>query len=188
MFSHHLKSLSNESLANQIFQVQKNNNWPGLVNEVKQLCRELELPDITEPHNKISKYNWKFEVGMACRIKDENDLKDMMKSLSKMEGMKDDIFELKNYFKEMTLQQARMQFKLRTHMTICRMNFSNDMENRQSLWKCNSCETNIDTQSHIFFCPAYKTLREGKSLDNDTDVVNYFIEVMRIREKLNLTR
>ena len=100
--------------------------------------------------------------------------------------MKDDIFELKQYFKDMTLQQARMQFRIRTQMTKCKMNYSNDMENRQSLWKCNSCETNIDTQSHILFFPAYKALTEGKSLDNDTDVVDYFIEVLRVREKLNL--
>ena len=88
----------------------------------------------------------------------------------------------------MTLQQARMQFSIRTNMTKCKMNFSNDMLNRTTLWQCDSCETNIDTQKHILFCPAYKTLREGKSLDNDKDIVNYFIEIMRIREKLNLIR
>ena len=88
----------------------------------------------------------------------------------------------------MTLQQARMQFSIRTNMTKCKMNFSNDMTNRASLWQCDSCETNIDTHKHILFCPAYKTLREGKSMDNDKDVVNYFIEVMKIREKLNLIR
>ena len=88
----------------------------------------------------------------------------------------------------MTLQQTRMQFKIRTKMTNCKMNFSNDMKNRESLWKCDSCQTNIDTQKHVLFCPAYKKLREGKSLENDMDIVNYFIEVMRIREKLDLTR
>ena len=98
MFLHHLKRLNKESLANQIFQVQKDNNWPGLVSEVKQLCKELELPDITESHNKFKKTNWKFEVGMACRIKDENELKEMIGKLSKTDCMKNkcEIFELKH--------------------------------------------------------------------------------------------
>ena len=68
------------------------------------------------------------------------------------------------------------------------MNFSSDPKNRASLWRCDSCETNIDTQQHILFCPASKTLREGKSLECESDIVDYFIDIMKIRSKLELTR
>ena len=86
----------------------------------------------------------------------------------------------------MTLQQSRMQFKIRTQMTKCKMNYSSNMKNRESLWKCDSCQTNIDTQKHIMWCPAYKELREGKSLESDIDIAQYFRNVLKIREKLNL--
>ena len=37
-------------------------------------------------------------------------------------------------------------------------------------------------KSHILWCPFYASLREGKSLDDDLDLVNYFRAVFRIRE------
>ena len=36
------------------------------------------------------------------------------------------------------------------------------------------------------WCPAFKELREGKSMDSDIDIVNYFRKVLKIREKLDL--
>ena len=63
-----------------------------------------------------------------------------------------DIFELKNYFKEMKI------------ITMA-----------------------LHQQSHILYCLACKSLIETKSLDNQTDVIHYFIEVVKIRGKLNLT-
>ena len=45
---------------------------------------------------------------------------------------------------------------------------------------------NIDSQSHILWCDAYRKLREGKSLDSDRDIAQYYYKVMLIREKLKL--
>ena len=187
-FSNHLKNLSDDSLAKQIFREQKENKWPGLISEAKLLCNELFIPDITEPHNRFSTNMWKNEVTKAADERDERYMKEEMVNLSKVEVMKEERFGTKQYLKEMTMQQARMQFRIRTCMTKCKMNFSNDMRNKATLWRCESCETCIDTQQHVLFCPAYKSLREGKSLENDKDIVDYFIQVMRLRSKLDLTR
>ena len=83
---------------------------------------------------------------------------------------------------------AWVNFSLRTHMFKCKMNFMNDPAYKAEMWRCNSCETCIDSQSHILYCPAYKELREGKSLTSDEDIVNYFREVMIIRTKLDLNK
>ena len=88
----------------------------------------------------------------------------------------------------MSMYNARVNFSLRTHMFKCKMNFMNDPAYKAEMWRCNSCETCIDSQSHILYCPAYKELREGKSLTSDDDVVNYFREVMKIRTKLELNK
>ena len=124
----------------------------------------------------------------ACNIIDESEMKEKIYCLSKLEILKEEDFEMKSYLKEMNMLQARMNFRIRTCMTKCKMNYSSNPRNKEALWQCQSCESNIDTQQHIMWCPAYKDLREGKSMDSETDVVNYFIEVMKIRTKMDLTR
>ena len=91
---------------------------------------------------------------------------------------------MKEYLETMNLAEARTFFRIRTKMIICKMNQSSDRANKESLWRCEDCGY-VDTQSHIIHCPAYKALREGKSLDSDGDVVAYFREVLKLREDDN---
>ena len=44
----HLKELNDEALAKQIFNEQRENNWPGLAKEAKEICKIVYLPDITK--------------------------------------------------------------------------------------------------------------------------------------------
>ena len=75
----------------------------------------------------------------------------------------------------MSMQNARMMLRIRSKMVQCKMNFSSKKSNNETVWKCHSCMSGaIDTQSHILYCEAYKPLREGKSLDSDKDLVEYF--------------
>ena len=68
------------------------------------------------------------------------------------------------------------------------MNYLNNPKYKSELWLCDSCETMIDSQSHVLYCPAYMQLREGKSLTSDSDNVEYFKKVLEIRTKLNLNK
>ena len=54
-------------------------------------------------------------------------------------------------------------------------NFADD------LWKCDYCYL-LDSQFHIMWCPAFSSLKEGKKLQNDLDLVSYFQDVMKICE------
>ena len=85
---------------------------------------------------------------------------------------------------EMSLSDARTFFRLRTRMIHCQMNQSSESKNSGSLWRCQDCGY-VDTQTHIMHCPAYQNLRVDKSLDSDIDIVNYFKEVLKFREKQN---
>ena len=51
-----------------------------------------------------------------------------------------------------------------------------------------SCRRSIDTQSHVMICPAYRKLREGKDAGNDKDLVEYLVEVMKIRERMGFRK
>ena len=62
-----------------------------------------------------------------------------------------------------------------------KMNFPSDIAYRKQSWKCFHCP-NIDTQSHVRYCPAYEHLRMNKNLDDDKDLVNYFQKVIAMRE------
>ena len=75
------------------------------------------------------------------------------------------------------------------HTTInAKFNYKNDVKNRSELWRCDSCMTAIDTQSHILWCPSYHTLRQGKDLNSDKDLVNYITKVFEIRENLKIKK
>ena len=41
----HIRSLDEETLANRVYTQQKENNWPGLVEETKRICEELKIKD-----------------------------------------------------------------------------------------------------------------------------------------------
>ena len=41
----------------------------------------------------------------------------------------------------------------------------------------------VDTTSHVLYCSAFKTLREGLNIENNDDVVTYYTQVMRTREE-----
>ena len=84
---------------------------------------------------------------------------------------KDEEFCTKEYFKTLNIFDARTIFKMRAKMTqYVKWNYQNDVKNRAQLWQCSSCQSSIDTQSHITWCPAYSDLRENRSLENDKDL------------------
>ena len=102
--------------------------------------------------------------------------------------MSGEIFETKDYLKNMTLENARTKFKLRTEMLNVKFNYKHMAQNEKTLWQCDSCQTSIETQSHIMWCPAYSELRVGKNVNNDDDLIEYVKKVMKIREKLDIIK
>ena len=56
------------------------------------------------------------------------------------------------------------------------------------IWKCDSCQSSIETQDHVLWCLSYSTIREDKDISNDNDLANYLKQVLIIRDKLNLTK
>ena len=67
-----------------------------------------------------------------------------------------------------------------------KMNFQSDKKYAKELWACDSCllpgEIGFrDTQQHIKVCRAFESLREGRDLTKDAELVAYFKEVMKAR-------
>ena len=96
-------------------------------------------------------------------------------------------FKLKSYFRNLSISDARLKFKLVSKMTpTVEMNFMSDKRFSINLWKCEGCIPmsgigTRDTQEHIIVCPGYQKYREGKDLSKDSDLVSYFKCVIQHR-------
>ena len=117
-FDHHIFSLHENDLARKVAEVQFNNNFPGLMSEVKCLLRNYELNDVeTEDYTKKA---WRKLVKEKVTEYTKAEMLDKMKSLKKIkheEKVKEE-FELKQYFKSMNLQRARMKFGIESEMVF----------------------------------------------------------------------
>ena len=80
MFLHYLTTLDTQVLAKEMFLIQKENNFPGYVPEVRKLISIYELPNILETHSSISKDQWARIVKEAIRKHFENELRNKMKN------------------------------------------------------------------------------------------------------------
>ena len=112
----------------------------------------------------------------------------VMKEKTKEKEMSKENFQLKDYVKSKCIEDVRTQFRIRSGMIDCKMNYMNKTEYITSMWRCDSCMTTIESQSHVLHCPAYRKLREDKDLSNNRDIVDYFRSVLSIRSKLNITK
>ena len=91
----------------------------------------------------------------------------------------------KEYLSSLNIADARLKFALRTCMTrSVQANFKNDPTYKSNDWKCKECQV-LDTQEHIVRCPVYSSIRSGKDLSNDKDIVEYFRKVIDIRSRDN---
>lgn len=183
IFYHHLTHLSEDSLAWQVGQIQLKLDLPGLLQECKELETELSLPDTL----KCTKNQWKNIVNKKVREKNKNDLIEMIriKEYKKVDAnlLKNENFEAKSYMKNLSIQNARTKFAIRTKMVrTVKLNYKNDPSNKRTMWECNDCNS-IDSQEHILWCPAYQEFRVNKDLDSDKDLTRYFQQVLIYRDE-----
>ena len=138
----------------------------------------------------FSKIAWKKIVKLAVHERVQNVLRDEINRYSKLRDgpMTTEDFELRQYIRNMNISDARVNFSIRSKMLNCKFNYKNDFINDRCLWRCDSCQTQIDTQSHILVCPAYSGIRDGKDMSCDKDLISYIRQVMLVREKLDLMK
>ena len=164
-----IKRLDDKALARQIYQQAEENNGPGLGQEVREICEQIQLPD-------INSYNVdKKEIQNAIF---EAHFKDMMKQFQhskKLHDIKDDNFRsIQEYFHDKNLTSARLKFKIRTKMVEkVPGNFKNRYLYNEIGVNCSDCKVEL-TQNHLTLCPARASLRRGLDMSKLDDAVIYF--------------
>ena len=150
--------------------------------EYLALCAQFSLPC----PRKTSKLSWKKLVKSA--IVEDNKiylLEQIQTKYSKLdyEQLSGEDYSTKEYLKTMRMSNARLRFRIRTKMVQnVAFNFSSDPQFVNRLWRCVHCGC-MDSISHVLNCEGYKYLREGKDMEDDLDLVNYFRNVISLRDK-----
>ena len=178
-FYKYLQTMDESSLAKKIFKEQNRLNFPGLVKECKEFAYALKIH--SELENEIVTCNeFKRLVKNKINLLNEDSLREDMKTLSKCGDLKEGPYKRQDYFKELKVEDIRTKFRYRTKMIDVKFNFRNKNNYSKVLWLFDSCETSIESQSHVLWCPAYRNTRENKDLNSDSDLVQYIKKVLDI--------
>jgi hypothetical protein len=185
VFLKYLVDQDDANLSKEIFNIQKSLDFPGFIREARDLLTRYKLPNIIYEEIVISYTKWKATVKRAVKDTWETELKASMNTSKLKDGpLVGESFGLKEYISNLQMSDARTKFRLRSFTTNVKMNRKSDPTYAAELWKCDGCG-NLDTQSHIMWCPGFAPLREGLDIDNDKDVIHYFQEVFKLRETVD---
>ena len=179
----HLRQLDEDSLASQVYREQVSNKWPGLAEEVDNICSKLEVESANTCQLDVKTY--RQQVIKACHIINEKRIRKSIENSKKCERIKNEAYGKKNYFKEKNINYVRELFKTRFGLTDFAGNFPNKNKFKISNWLC-KCGLEKEQENHIIEgkCSAYKDIRERhENLEIDENLLEYFKEVMERRER-----
>ena len=136
---HHIATLTENSLARQVYEVQKHLNLPGLLQECKNFLVNAKVTEI----GKYTQIEWKRLVKAKIHEMNRDDILNQMRKPYKKisyEEHVDQKLQLQPYLISLHISDARLCFKLKTGMTpTVRMKFPSDPEFSRKLWTCPGC-------------------------------------------------
>ena len=178
LFYHHIKCLPDSSLAKEVLNVQESLHLPGLYSECSNfLCQHGIIN--AELYTKVQ---WKRLIKAKIIEMNENELLEKCEHYKKID-FSGEAFKCKDYIRNMRIEEARLMFKTRTKMLpTVQMNFMCDEKFADNLWTCPGCHSSRDSQQHLLTCPGYANLRTGRNLDEDSDLVAYYHEILKLRQ------
>ena len=184
LFLKHIAGLEEKALAKIFYEKQKIYNVPSLLSECSEDFVKIGVT-INEMED-MSKGQWKQTVSQYFKLKNEEELLNMMAGSHKVEYEKisKEKCEVKDYMKELPYNGAIVKFRLRAKLfPTIKSHFKNNREYEEDLYSCPEGCVAVDTTRHIERCPKYADLREGFCLDRDSDLVSYFQLVLERRRK-----
>ena len=186
MMVKHIRELEDDSLAKLVYQEQVRNNWPGLAAEAAEICKELYIEDVNE--TKKGKQEFSKEVKEAVRAMDEVNMKremgDEESGMKKMKTMRKSPVSLKEYMKKGTLYSVRKTWEVRSYMLRVAGNYPGHLRYLGTGWQCQACLEQVrEDQDHLTSCSGYSDLLQGRDMESDEDLVDFFTAVMARREK-----
>ena len=168
-----IQSLDEGSLARIIYQEAEEKGWPGLGRDVRDICQEIQIPD-------LNKYRMaKKEIQRAIEQSHHDDIMTQFQHSKKLEDIRNsDFSHFQEYFNDRDLETSRMKFKIRSKMLDkIPGNFKNRYKNIQNCLKCLFCDEDM-TQNHCLLCPGRQEHRKNLDMTNLDDLVIYFNAIL----------
>ena len=151
-----------ENLCREVLQVQLAMGWPGIMKEVKEICRAVGLEDVTIKYihrDKVKEYIQYFDMKCA---------KEKMEPLEKCRLIRrEDCRFVKSYMFEKSLEQSRLEFIWQTQMLDTRTTMKGKYQKNN--YTCPHCVEGreqgvLESPVHLLEdCSAYSDLRVGLS-------------------------
>ena len=168
-------------LASEVLKEQVQMGWPGLAQEVKQICQDIQLPDATKSN--ISKE----DIKKAIKYDHLKALKLQLTGRKLKLMANSDIRERREYT-SWSLLECRMAYRLETQMFLCRANMPS-MYGRDLT--CRACTPGAadgavgpeEDQDHLEVCPGYASLWAGLGPMTIQSRVNFFMRVDKRRRQ-----
>jgi Zn-dependent M32 family carboxypeptidase len=185
MLVRHLRSLGEETLASMVYREQVEREWPGLAQEAKEICCQLEIENCNE--TVMDRNEYKKVIEKALSKKNEKLLRDMADGKTKCSKIMEDNYGKKPYIGETLIGEVRQWYRTRVGLLPFAGNYSHDRKYAKTEWLCRCLEAR-EEEHHIRSgeCPAYNDLLEKyEDLSSDGDLVNFFKEVLERRDMID---
>ena len=97
--------------------------------------------------------------------------------------LKEEEFEMKPFFREMNLTEARTLFGVKTNtLRGIKYNFLSDPHYSKQLYVCDEC-SKMSTTNHLLYCEGYTKLKVGLNIhSNDLDLVQFIQKILEKRD------
>ena len=107
----HVRRLDEGSLARKVYLEQVSNKWPGLAQEVENICQELDVqsPAKTTMSNKV----YRSELVLACQKKNEELIKEECEGKTKCQRILNEKYGRKSYIDNEQITIVRDTYKAR---------------------------------------------------------------------------
>ena len=106
-----IRNHNEDTLCKQIYLEGESNNWPGLGQEVREICQILDIPDANK------EFINKSEIKNAVFNHHYKEMKEEVMKMKKLDPIKhEDFKEAQKYLYDKSIENGRMAFKVRTQM------------------------------------------------------------------------
>ena len=106
-----IQMLEDTALAKRVCQEAEARGWPGLQQEVREICKQVGMKDLN--HCNISK----SQIKEAIFYSHYKDLKQELSTSRKLEEIQNEDFRtIQPYFKNKSVENTRLAFRIRTKM------------------------------------------------------------------------
>ena len=181
----YIRNLEGGSLAKLIYKEQKSKNWPGLVEETKNICEKLKIENVHE--TKLCTKEYRKIVIEACHLENEKMIREKAKGKQKCNRIIEEEYGRKDYISNKQINQVRKFFRTKYRMHAFAGNYSHDWRFAKTDWLCR-CRKARENEDHLTSgeCEVFGEIRSKFGNLNNLEVLTKFFDaILKKRDEMD---